>query len=305
MPSHIFTRLGLWDEAIRANRAAEAAARHFIARHSLPGAWDQQLHAMDYLAYAYLQSARDAEARGVVEALDRIARVEPVNPTSAYAFTAIAARYVLERRSWAEAAALELSPNARAAIPWDRFPWAEAAIHFARAVGAARSGNVALARAETASLQALQATVRVAPGEYDWSRQVEIQRRIAAAWLAWADGRGDEAAVAMQAAATLDDATEKHPVSPGSILPAREQLGDLMLELGRPAEALAAYETALHRAPNRFGGLYGAARSARLTGDAAKARLYYGRLLEVARGDGRRVEHEEAQTVLAARRASR
>ena len=141
MPSHIFTRLGLWQEAIQSNLDAVSSAKAYAIRNHLVGAWDEQLHAMDYLAYAYLQSGQDKQARRVVDELNRIQRAEPENFKVAYAFSAIPARYALERRRWSEAASLTLSP---AGFPWRRFPWAEAHLHFARALGAARSGDVSL-----------------------------------------------------------------------------------------------------------------------------------------------------------------
>ena len=297
MPSHIFTRLGLWDEAIRSNRAAEQAAIAHARRIDMAGAWDQQLHAMDYLAYAYLQSGRDREAAQVLEALQSVGRADPPSPTAAYSLSAVPARLALERRHWREAAALTLPPSSRQALPWERFRWAEAAIHFARAVGAARSGDAALAHQEVTALESIRDGLNPAPGEYDWRRQVDIQRRIASAWLDFAEGRREAAVTAMRAAADLDDSTEKHPVTPGSILPAREQLGELLLELGRPEEARLEFESALTRTPNRFASLYGAARAARLAGDSAAARLHYGRLLEIA-GDGERPELREARAEL-------
>jgi len=300
MPSHIFTRLGLWDEAIRSNREAESAARANAERTGMSGAWDQQLHALDYLAYAYLQTARDGDARQVLERLQAIDRADPPSQTAAYSLSAVPARLALERRQWREAAELAMSPNTLRALPWDRFRWGEAAIHFARAVGSARSGDAAAARREVAALETIRDGLNPAPGEYDWRKQVDIQRQIAAGWLAFAEGRREEALTTMRAAADLDDATEKHPVTPGAILPAREQLGELLLEMGRPADALVEYEGALRRAPNRFAGLYGAARAARLAGDPAKAQLHYGRLVDLARdGYGDRPELREARAAVA------
>ncbi|WP_332764030.1 hypothetical protein [Phenylobacterium sp.] len=274
MPSHIFTRLGLWKEAVASDLKAEAAAKAYATRHGMAGAWDEQLHAMDYLAYAYLQLGDDAKARGVLDELNAITRVDPPNFKVAYAMAAIPARYALERRRWAEAAALELPPQSVAAVPWARFHWAQAHIHFARAVGAARSGQTEAAQAEIARLDEIVKALPAKPGEYDWGKQVEIERRIAAAWLAKAQGRGEAAVGLMRAAADLDDATEKHPVTPGQILPAREQLGELLLELNRPADALAEFEASLTRAPGRYGGLSGAARAADLAKDPAKAARY-------------------------------
>ena len=271
MPSHIFVRLGLWDEAIASNTAAEAAALAYAASRNMPGAWDERLHAMDYLAYAYLQTGRDTDARRVLEELAAITRVDPPNFKVAYAAAAIPARYAIERRQWREAATLELPANTRALVPWTKFPWAEAHLHLARAIGAARSGNAGRARAEAAILADVERGLTVPPGEYDWRRQVQIERMTADAWASFAEGNRDAALTSMRAAAELDDATEKHPVTPGSIAPAREQLGELLIELGRPNDALTAYRAALREAPNRFVALYGAARAAEGAGQKADA----------------------------------
>lgn len=296
MPSHIFTRLGLWDEAINSNTAAETAARAFAKSKNMPGSWDERLHAMDYLAYAYLQTGQDTAADRVLDELNRIERVDPPNFKVAYTVTAVPARLLLERRKWGEAAALVLPARLRALAPLDKMKWAEAHVHFARAVGAARSGNASLAGDETQKLKDIELTFRPAPGEYDWGKQVSIERRIAEAWKAYADGKKEDALAVMRAAADLDDATEKHPVTPGNILPAREQLGEMLLEAGHPADALIEYEASLRRAPRRLAGLYGAAHSAKLGGDAAKADRYYAALVNVTRaGDGTRAEIMEAK----------
>jgi hypothetical protein len=299
MPSHIFTRLGLWREAILSNLDARAAAKAYAVRNRLPGAWDEQFHAMDYLAYAYLQGAQDKQAEGVLDELKKIRRAEPENFKVAYASTAIPARYALERRRWSEAAALSLPAGTLGDFPWERFRWAEAHTHFARAVGAARAGDASAARQEVEKLAAIRQALVEVKGDYDWAAQVEIKRLVAAGWLAHAEGGHEEALRLMRAAAELDDATEKHPVTPGAILPAREQLGELLLELKRPA-ALQEFETSLRSAPNRFNALYGAARAARLAGDQKVARTYYGKLIALCRqADGVRPEVEEAKAFLA------
>jgi tetratricopeptide (TPR) repeat protein len=301
MPSHIFTRLGFWEEAARSNLAAHAAAQTYAREHGLTGAWDEQLHAMDYLAYAYLQDARDDDARQVLEELNAIQRVDPPNFKVAHASVSIPARFALERRQWQEAAALAQPPNTIGLVERSRFPWAEAEIHTARSIGAARSGNAEQARAELAILQDLRKGMTTPPGEYDWASQVEIQSRIAAGWLAQAEGQPEQALDLMRSAADLDDSTEKHPVTPGAVLPAREQLGELLLEIGRPADAQVEFEAALVRAPNRFVALYGAARAAELSGDVDKARRYYSSLLDGPRADNNtRPEIREARAWLSA-----
>ena len=300
MPSHIFTRLGLWDEAIRSNLRSEAAAKAMVAAKGFDGASREQLHAMDYLAYAYLQTGRDADARGVLSQLNAIERVDEPIFSVAYAATAIPVRLQLERRRWREAASLQLTDNVRKLAPLDNFKWAEAHIHFARAVGAARGGNPTLARQEIAKLAALEQALVVPPGTYDWRWPVAIERQTAEAWLARSEGRPNEALRLMRSAADLDDATEKHPVTPGSILPAREQFGELLLELGRPDEALAEYEASLKRAPRRLAGLYGAGKAAKLAGDSGKAKRYFAELAEITKGsDGTLQEVKEARAFTA------
>ncbi len=300
MPSHIFTRLGLWQEDIRSNLDAEAAAKAYAVRNHMPGAWDEQLHAMDYLAYAYLQGAQDKQAWGVLDELNKIRQAEPENFKVAYAFTAIPARYALERRQWSEAAKLPLHPGILGAFPWQRFRWAEAHIHFARAIGAARTGDTAAARQEVEELAAIRQALVEVKGDYDWAKQVDIERQVAAAWLAHAEGKHEESLRLMRAAAELDDATEKHPVTPGAILPAREQLGELLLALKQPHAALQEFETSLRSAPNRFNGLYGAARAAKLAADQKRAKTYYTKLVALCRqADSIRPEIAEAKAFLA------
>ena len=296
MPSHIFVRLGLWDEAIKSNLASEAAARAHAQRQGLAGSSSERLHAMDYLAYGYLQTGQDSQAERVLAELNAIQRADPPIFSVAYAATAIPARLVLERRQWNDAASLEVRDNVLALAPLESFQWGAAHIHFARAVGAARSKDAAAARREVAKLQQIEQALVVPPGTYDWKTQVSIERQIAEAWLAHAEGRNGEAERIMRAAADLDDSAEKHPVTPGAVLPAREQLGELLVELGRPAEALAEYEASLKRAPRRLAGLYGAARSARLAGDPASAGRYYAELRALtAASDGARAEVKEAR----------
>jgi tetratricopeptide (TPR) repeat protein len=300
MPSHIFIRLGLWQEAIRSNLDAEASAKAFASRNKLAGAWDEQLHAMDYLAYAYLQCAQDKQALAVLDEMKRIQNTEPKNFKVAYSFAAVPARYVLERKRWDDATKLTLPANTVGMFPWQKFGWAEAHIHFARAIGFAHTGDVAAAQRELDQLASLRDGVVIAKGEYDWVKQVEIERQIADAWLAYAQGKSDESLKIMRAVADLDDATDKHPVTPGAILPAREQLGELLLALKQPAAALQEFETSLRSTPERFNGLYGAARAASLAADDKKARTYYQKLIALTQhADTPRPEIDEAKAFLA------
>jgi len=300
MPSHIFIRLGLWQEAIRSNLDAEASAKAFAVRNKMAGAWDEQLHAMDYLVYAYLQRAQDKQALGVLNEMLQLKSAEPQNFKAAYAFAAIPARYVLERKRWDEATKLTLPQNTVGVFPWQKFKWAEAHIHFARAVGFARTSDVASARQGLHQLAALRDALVIGKGEYDWAKQVEIERQLAAAWVAYAEGKNDEALRLMRAVADLDDATDKHPVTPGALLPAREQLGELLLELKQPGAALAEFEMCLRTTPERFNSIYGAARAASLAADQKKARTYYQKLLALTQqADTPRPEISEAKKFLA------
>jgi tetratricopeptide (TPR) repeat protein len=295
MPSHIFTRLGLWDESIQSNIASAAAAASHVAKTHPGAASFDQLHAMDYLVYAYLQGAQDQKAERVLEQTRTFNRVDAEVFAAAYAFGAIPARYALERRRWAEAARLQVHPTS---FPWDRFRYAEAMTYFARAVGAARNGEAAAARKDVEKLSSIQSALAEAKDGY-WANQVEIQRRLAAAWLARAEKRDEEALKLMRAAVELEASTEKHPVTPGPIIPAREMLGDMLIELNQPGQALREFETSLRDSPNRFNGLYGAAHAAELSGDLKTASAYYGKVMALSdKADGMRVELQRAKQFL-------
>ncbi|MCI0698145.1 hypothetical protein L0337_39835 [candidate division KSB1 bacterium] len=296
MPSHIFTRLGLWQESIQSNLASAATAKKHVAKTHPGAASFDQLHAMDYLMYAYLQGAQDQKVKSVIDEISTISKVDVENFAAAYAFAAVPARYALERHRWSEATALKVHPTT---FPWSRFPYAEAITYFARAVGAARCGDTTAARNDVEKLAFIKNALVEAKDSY-WADQVEIQRRAAAAWLAQAEGKNEEALKLMRSAADLEDMTEKHPVTPGAILPAREMLGDLLLEHGQPAQALTEFETSLRDSPNRFNGLYGVARAAELSGDQKKARTYYAKLVALCdRADGIRPELQKANAFLA------
>jgi hypothetical protein len=297
MPSHIFTRLGLWQDSIQSNLASAAAAKNYAARTRRGTASFDQLHAMDYLVYAYLQGAQDRKAKQI---LDEIQPMDQADPefAAAYAFAAIPARYTLERRRWSEAAALVVHP---AGFPWDRFRYAEAITYFARALGAARSGDTAAARRDVEKLASIEKSLAEAKETY-WTTQVEIQRQAASAWLTHAEGKNEEALKLMRSVAELEDSTEKHPVTPGPVIPARELLGELLLEVNEPKPALKEFEIAIRAAPNRFNGLYGAARAAELSGEREKARDFYARLAAVSeKSDGERPELQAAKMFLASK----
>src|SRR6266700_1598534 len=297
MPSHIFTRLGLWDDAIVSNHRSVAAARQFEEERHLNALWDQRGHAWDYLVYAYLQQGRDGEAKRVVDEAARVTAGYPVGSlTNAYALAAIPARYALERGAWAEATQLVVRP----APEWRA---AEAITRFARAIGAVRTGDTTLARVEIRALAEIDSAEAAAGGLHTyWSGQVRIQRLAAGAWLARAAGDGADAVRQARAAADLEDGTQKHPVTPGAVLPARELLGDLLLELGRPAEAAQAYAASLAQQPSRARSLLGAAQAAQLGGDAVTARArYQDYLTQMQKGDGTRAELAVARAALSRR----
>jgi tetratricopeptide (TPR) repeat protein len=264
------------------------------------GASREELHAMDYLTYAYLQTGRDKAAEGVRAHLYAMQKVDEPIFSVAFAATAIPARLARARRRGQEAADLDLPANVRTLAPLDNFRWGEAHVLFARAIGAARSGDSAAARVEIAGLSEIEQGMKVPPGAYDWKTQVSIERQIAQAWLARALRHDEEAVHLLKAAADLDDATEKHPVTPGAILPAREQLAELLLEVGRPAEALTQYEASLKRAPLRLASVLGAARAATLAGNKAQARVYNDQLLALTKNaDGSRQEISDARRAAA------
>jgi tetratricopeptide (TPR) repeat protein len=296
MPSHIFTRLGLWQESIQSNLGAVAASKNYEAKAYPGAAYYERLHALDYLEYAYLQGGQDREAKRVLDELLAIQKVQPEAFQAAYAFAAIPARYLIERQRWSDAAVLTPHPNT---FPWNRFPWAEAVIYFARALGSARSGNVANARKDIEKLGALHEALVKAKDKY-WAEQVDIQGRAVGAWLAHAEGRNEEALKLMRSAAELEDSTDKHPVTPAPIMPARELLGDLLLELNEPKKALDEFEKSFSREPNRFRAFYGAARAAELSGDPQRARTYYEKALAAcSQADTERPELQQAKEFLA------
>ena len=273
MPSHTFTRVGYWQKSIDANIASSALARS-------AGVMAEELHASDYMVYAYLQTAQDSAARRVLDALPAIAaRFDPAAiggaaPGSAgiFALAAIPARYALERGAWGDAAKLEPHPS--------RFPYTEAMTYYARAIGAGHIGDTSTVKAAIAELQPLRDRLQQAKEDY-WAEQVRIQMVGATAWLAFARGHKVDAVAGMRAAASAEDKTEKSAVTPGPLSPAREQLGDMLLQMNEPAKALVEFEATLTKEPNRFRAVFGAAEAAKRAGDPAKARRYSAQLLKI------------------------
>jgi len=296
MPSHIFTRLGLWQESIQSNSAAAAAGKDYAQKNFPDKVWDQQLHAMDYLIYAYLQTGQDSEAKKVVDEVRAMKKAQPESYTSAYAFAAIPARFAVERGLWSDAAKVTAQP---ADFPWKNFPWTESLVYFANGLGAARMGDVASAQSSLQKLEQLRDVVKQANNGYA-TDQIEIERLAVAGWIAHAQHNDEEAVKLLRASADLEDSTDKDNVTPGSILPAREQLADLLLETKKPDAALKEFQASLMITPNRLNGLYGAARAAQMVGDQAKAREYYAKLMDLCSdADGNRTAVKEAKSFLA------
>jgi hypothetical protein len=283
MPSHIFTRVGYWKESIESNTASQRVAKE-------AGDYAEQLHAMDYLVYAYLQLGQDAKAKAVIDDMTKVSGLTETSLPGPYALAASPARYAMERADWKAAAALQLRPSPLANV--------QAITYFARALGAARSGNPEAAKADIAKLAELRDKLRDAKDAY-WSEQVDIQRQVATAWVLDAEGKHEDALNAMSAAADAEDKTEKHPVTPGVPRPARELYGVMLLERGQPKEALAAFEATLKKEPNRLGAYVGAAKAADSAGDTAKARNYYEKTVAIAdAADASRTDVADARAYL-------
>lgn len=295
MPSHIFTRLGLWEESVNSNLASVASAQCYAEQTGLKGHWDEELHGLDYLVYAYLQRGQNELAKNQWDYLKTIKTVSPTNFKVAYAFASVPSRYVLENKLWKEAAGLQpLNPN----LEWNEYPWQKAIIHFTRALGAAHTGNLKEADVEIKDLKNCYDTLLAKKDAYK-ANEVLIQVKAAEAWLLFKQGKTDEALKQMYLAADMEDKTEKHPVTPGEVVPARELLADMLLEMNKPDEALAAYEADLKRHRNRFNGLYGAGLAAQRSNNPEKATLYYKQLAAVTNSaDSKRPELEAARLYL-------
>jgi tetratricopeptide (TPR) repeat protein len=275
MPSHIFTRVGLWDESIASNlRSAELAAA--AESTSANGeARDQRLHAMDYMEYAYLQSGRLQQAKAVLDQMNSLPPVASLTLTGDYALGAIPARYAIESRSWKQASGLQVRAES--------VPWAQALTWVAVGVGSARSNNLARAVQAEQTLASLRDDTAKQNNTY-WSSQVEVQRREVAAWIAQGNGKSADALSQMRSAAELEESMDKHAVTPGAVTPAREMLAEMLMLEKHPQDALVEYEAVLKATPNRFNALYGAASAADAAGNASLATQYFWKLLEVGVG---------------------
>jgi tetratricopeptide (TPR) repeat protein len=286
MPSHIFTRVGAWEESVATNQRSFEVAK-------AGGEPSEANHASDYAVYALLQLGRDEEARRTMERSALVTGPASSSPAAPYAAAAMPARYALERGDWKAAAQLQVTPS--------KMPFTEAITYFARALGEARTGDLAGAEADAANLAAAHKKLEEAKNRY-WATEVEIQRLAVAGWIAHKQGKAEEGLKLMRAAADLEDRNEKHIVTPGRIVPARELLGEMLLEQKQPALALKEFEASQVREPNRFRNLYGSAVAAEAMGDRAKAASYYDRLVRLAsKSDANRPEVARAKLVLGAR----
>ena len=283
MPSHIFTRVGLWQESIDSNVASQRVAKEAADFHD-------QLHSMDYLVYAYLQLGQDAKAKAVIEDMTKATGFPEAFLPGPYALAVSPARYAVERGDWKAASELEVRPSPLANV--------QAITYFARALGAARSGNPEAAKADIAKLAELRDRLRDAKDAY-WSEQVDIQRQVATAWVLYAEGKRDDALTAMSAAADAEDNTEKHPVTPGVPKPARELYGVMLLDSGNAKDALTAFEATLKKEPNRLGAYLGAAKAAESAGETTKAKAYYSKVVAIANAaDTTRADVADARAFL-------
>ncbi|MFQ5678976.1 MAG: PQQ-binding-like beta-propeller repeat protein [Gemmatimonadota bacterium] len=299
MSSHIFTQVGMWDASIAANtNSATSAPVRGERLGTRAQAQLAEMHALDYLVYAYLQRAEDAKAREVVEHIASLKDLNWANGVVAFNAGAVPVRYALERRRWEEAAELPPPTEAEEAGGNYQTRGIIAVRYWARAVGAARSGRLAQAERDLARLEA--AAAELARDPQIWARNTgEVLRLQATAWLALARGEPERALETLRSAAVLEDQTDKSSLSPGRVLPVHEQLGDLLLELGRPEEAIREYETSLEHATGRFRSYYGAATAARTAGRPQVARAYYEKLVELAGAGAPRQELKEAREFLA------
>src|SRR5205823_279182 len=274
MPSHIFTRLGMWDESIAANRSSADASRAYAAMRHRDATEAEELHALDYMAYSYLQEAQDSKAKEIVDFAGTVRKTNPeLEFSGAYALASIPARYTLERNDWKSAATLNI-PN----VPhWATFPFMEALIEYAHALGRAHIGDLDGARKAIARMQQLREATKEPKFDY-FKQHLELQTQAASAWIAYAEGKKGEAIEVLRRSADTEDVLGKHPVSPGALVPIREQLGSMLLELGQPKEAGKEFQAALKIYPGRFRGMYGAALAAEQSGDRQAAQKLYTKL---------------------------
>ncbi len=292
MPSHIFTRLGLWQESINTNINSASSATCY-AESIAPGAhWDEEVHAMGYLVYSYLQTGNNENALEQYNYLKSFEEVFPPNFKIAYTAAAIPARIAIENKNWEEAAAIELPKNL--GLAWESFPWEKSILHFTRAMGAIHTKDLNAAKNELNTLKSFQNELIQMSDAYK-ANQVGIQIKMTEGWLALANGNKEEALASMKMAVEMESKTSKHPVTPGEVVPADELYADMLLTMNKPQQALDAYELNLQRRPNRFNGIYGAAIAAKQSGNQEKANHYFNQLIELTKdSNSKRPEIVEA-----------
>jgi tetratricopeptide (TPR) repeat protein len=283
MPSHVFVQMGLWDESINSNTMAASAARCYAESAGIVGHWDEELHCLDYLVYSYLQKADNKNAKQQWDYLKSIKVVLPVSPKAVYSIAAIPSRYLLENKMWTEAVVLQ--PQEINDIVWENHPWEKAIIHFTRLLGAIHLNKLDTASAEFMRLSHLH-DVLVKKQEVYKARQVEVQVKAGAAWILFRKGKSEEALKLMKEAAAIEETTPKPPVSPGEVVPAREQMGELLMAMNKPASALETLEINLKDHPYRFNALYNAGLAAERSNNTVKAVNYYQQLLNSCSSSG-------------------
>jgi hypothetical protein len=294
MPSHIFTRLGLWDESIRTNTRSVEAAQCYAKAAGFKGHWDEELHALDYLVYAYLQKGDNSDAEKQSQYLSTIKETSPSNFKVSYTFAAVPVRMALENKNWTAASQLTPQPSS---LPWNNFPWQEAIVHFGKLLGLAHIGDSKAAQNELTTLDSLHASLLKQNDLYK-ARQVEIQMKAGKAWIMYANRDVKQALQLMESAANQEDSVSKSPVTPGEVLPARELYADMLFSLHQYDAAFAQYGLVLQKSPNRFNSLFGAGRGAELRADKANATKYYRELLAIADPQSTRQELKTAKAFL-------
>lgn len=295
MPSHIFTRLGLWDESIKTNLNSQVSAQCYAESAGLDGHWHREVHAIGYLLYAYLQKGDNGSAKDLYEYVKTIYKMPSNSDKVAYHFAAAPVRIALENKRWDEAMNVKVHPSS---LQWNLFPWQKSLQSFARALGAAHTGDIIMAGIELYSLHSFRQELLDKEDPYK-ANQVMIQIKAVQGWIQHAKGNNKEAIALMLESVEMEDKAHKHAVTPGEVLPARELLGDMFLAMNKPAEALEAYEMDLKGHPNRFNGIYGAAVASNGIGDKEKAKMYFKNLIKLTEGvESDRPEIEEANRYL-------
>lgn len=277
MPSHIFTRLGLWEESISSNLQSTASALCYAEQVEMDGNWDEEIHGVDYLVYAYLQLGEVNKAKNLVDYLKSIKKFNKIGTKAAYPTAAIPARFYLETRQWDKASKLEMSLQD---FPSIKFPWSNGIIHFTRILGAVHSNDIVAAKKDLEKLRQCHEYLLNDRNQY-MANQVLIMVKAAKAWIKFFEGNNEDALSLMIASAEIELNTDKQSLTPGEVLPAQELLGDLLIELDKPSRALEAYNLNLSIRPNRFNSIYGAAIASKLSGNQEKATIYFEQLLKL------------------------